>query len=486
MPCGIRTAIHSGAPAILSGSRPFYYAHRQGIFCVSNTLAALRFVPEVSTTLDEHFIGEFLLYGYCSDLTRTIYADIHRLPAGHLLQYAEDSVQVRRFLTLPIEDPVHFSQPEKYTETYLELVRDAVRDRLPHGTTSLYLSGGLDSASVCAVASKLAIQHGELEKLKAFTVDWRPLIDDPEAHFASLTATHLGLAQQLLAERVVEPFAKSKEPSDHSPEPTSEPFFSLAQTQYREIARHSRVILSGDGGDNILTGQSWPYFQYLWNSGQRQEIARVLGNFLWEHHSLPPLRAGLRAKFRHLTGRVDDWRKYPDWLNPEFEARCGLRETWRNNLRPPDQKHPVHPNAYAGLHDGYWSTVLESEDAGNTCVPLETRAPLLDLRLLRFLLRVPPVPWCVNKDLARRSMQGLLPRAVLNRPKTPLVGDPLEACANAGSWAPNLPDCLPPRIKDYVDFKKWRTTSRYSQGYTSGPNLFLLALVSWLKDIENE
>jgi asparagine synthase (glutamine-hydrolysing) len=332
----------------------------------------------------------------------------------------------------------------------------------------------------------LAMQRGEMEELKAFTVDWRPLIDDPEPHFANLTATHLGLAHQLLAEQAVEPFAKSDAPADHSPQPTSEPFFSLAQKQYREIARHSRVILSGDGGDNVLAGQSWPYFVHLWNSGQRPEIARVLSRFIWERHSFPPLRAGLRARFRQLAGRTDEWDGYPDWLNPEFEARCGLREKWAIKLRPSDRRHPIHPIAYAGLHDGYWSTVLESEDAGNTHIALETRAPLLDLRVLRFLLRVPPVPWCINKDLVRRSMRNLLPPAVLSRPKTPLVGDPLEVCAKTGKWAPNALECLPPSFSRFVDIPKWRATLKHSQGYTSGPNLFLLAFVRWLKDIENE
>ncbi len=219
------------------GARPFYYAHRHGIFCFSNTLAALRVVPEVSSTLDEVFVGEFLIRGYCSDLSRTVYADIKRLPAGHLLQFKEQTVHVRRLLTLPIEDLHRFSQPEEYLDAYRQVLREAVRDRMPHGATSLYLSGGIDSGSVCAIASQLARQHGELDNLKAFTVDWRPLIPDSEPQFATLTASHLGLAHRILAEQNVEPFGKSHAHSEHPPEPTCEAFFFLAQKQYREIAR---------------------------------------------------------------------------------------------------------------------------------------------------------------------------------------------------------------------------------------------------------
>ncbi len=468
------------------GPRPFYYAHRRGLFCFSNTLAALRLVPELSATLDEDFVGEFLLHGYCADLSRTVYADIRRLPAGHLLHYKDGVVRTRRFLTLPIEEPLRFKQSEQYLEAYRQLLREAVQDRLPHGATALYLSGGLDSASVCAVASQLAKQRGELDNLKAFTVDWRPHIPDSEPYFATLSATHLGLAHQILAEQAIEPFAKISGPSGLLSEPSSEAFFSLAQKQCSDIARHSRVVLSGDGGDDILMGQSWPYFVHLWNSGQRTGLARALSSFIWEHQSLPPLRAGLKAKFQRWSGQSDKWKGYPEWLNPDFELRCKLREKWVNILPKPDQRHPIHPNAYSGLHGGYWSTVLESEDASNTHFALETRAPLLDLRILRFLLRIPPVPWCVNKELARRSMREFLPTEVLNRPKTPLLADPLEACLQTGEGLPKAPEPPPATMRNFVDMDKWRATLKYSKGYTSGPNLFSLAFLRWLKDVENE
>src|SRR5881409_274663 len=58
-------------------------------------------------------------------------------------------------------------------------------------------------------------------------------------------------------------------------------------------------------------------------------------------------------------------------------------------------------------------------------VPLEARHPFVDLRLLRYMLAVPAVPWCRAKFLVRRAMRGVLPDAVLRRPKSPLTSDPL-------------------------------------------------------------
>ena len=468
-----------------AGPRPFYYVHTPGFFCFSNTLTALQTVPGVSSELDEIFIGEFLLRGYCSDLSRTAYADIRRLPAGHLLQYHQHTVSIRRFLTLPIEDPFRFSRPDEYLEAYRHVLREAVQDRLPGGPTALYLSGGLDSSSVCAMAAELTESRNQRDKLKTFTVSWRALFEDQEPHFATLSATHLGLSHQILEDRNFEPFTLPRELMDHTPELTCDATFALAQEYYREIATHSRVILSGDGGDDVLMGQSWPYFVHLWTTGQRLEIARTLSEFVWTHGTLPPLRAGVRGKLRQLMGQSKEWKGYPEWLNPEFEERLELRDRWMHKQAKLENQHPMHPNAYAAIHSGYWSTILESEDAGNTRVPLEPRAPLLDLRVLRFLLRVPPVPWCVNKELVRRSLRNYLPEAVLNRPKTPLVEDPLVSSIATGKWTPKIPDRPFAGAERFIDWSKWKAVLKYSKDCTSPEALLPFALVMWLKDIEN-
>ncbi len=467
------------------GPRPLYYAQGQSFFCFSNSLEALRGVPGFCADLDEEFVGEFLLHGVCSDRERTVYSSIRKLPAGHVLQHSGQAASVRAFLKLPIEEPLRFKQPEEYLEAYREVLCQAVQDRLPPGPAALYLSGGLDSGSVCATASRLASPCGQLEKLKAFTVGWRPLFDDPEPQFAAFSAKYLGLAHQILEEQQIEPFAKPVESPHNTPEPNSEAFFALSQKHYHKIAAHSRVILSGDGGDDVLIGQAWPYFAQLWGSGEWGELARALGGFIWEHGTLPPLRIGMRAKMRRLSGSDGKWEGYPSWLNPDFEARCGLREKWLARRPISGKEHPLHPDAYTSLHSGYWSSVLETEDAGNTQVLLETRAPLLDLRVLRFLLRVPPVPWCMDKELTRRSMQGHLPTEVLNRRKTPMARDPLEVCLATGKWTPKLPNRSPALMHRFFDWERWSATLKSKPGFTVGANLYPLVLVEWVKDVEN-
>jgi asparagine synthase (glutamine-hydrolysing) len=78
----------------------------------------------------------------------------------------------------------------------------------------------------------------------------------------------------------------------------------------------------------------------------------------------------------------------------------------------------VRPLNYALLHvPGELQDMFRSHDAELTQSPLEVRYPFMDLRLLRFLLIVPPIPWCRAKYLLRIAMKGNLPDAVLRRPK---------------------------------------------------------------------
>jgi asparagine synthase (glutamine-hydrolysing) len=115
----------------LMGAKPFFYARTAGEFVFSNTLSVVRLSPEVSAKLDLHFIGDFLLQSWCPDVERTAFQDVRRLPAGHALRYSNGEVRVRRYGTLPVEQPLYLKRSEEYVEQFLAHLEEAVCDRLP-------------------------------------------------------------------------------------------------------------------------------------------------------------------------------------------------------------------------------------------------------------------------------------------------------------------------------------------------------------------
>jgi len=468
------------------GPRPLYYSRVGNALYFGNTLNVFRDVPEISLELDEQFIADFLVEGIVLDPERSIYRDIRRLPAGHLLEFSKNGLAVRRFRKLPIEDPLVFSRDRDCVEAYLELLRQAVADRLPQGAVSLYLSGGLDSSSIAAIATEIARANQQKHRLKAFTLGWAPFVQDPEPPFASLTAQQLGIAHEVLNEPELMLFAGAGSPDGQSPEPDQEYFFARAKKQSQHIAAHSNVVLGGDGGDVVLTGQSWPYLVYLWQRRDWKTLTRHFGGYLWTNRRFPPLRAGLRGKIRKLLQPSDKFAGYPRWLNTAFESRLKLRERWEESSgATTPTEHPLHPHAYESLHSGYWASVLETEDAGWTGVRLEPRAPLLDLRVLRFMLRLAPVPWCINKTLTRRAMAKKLPEPVVRRPKTPLYDDPLGHCELSDEWMAEFSVDQRRQLEVFVNWDEWCETLAGPKGSLSWLSLRPVSLLYWLKAVEN-
>jgi asparagine synthase (glutamine-hydrolysing) len=99
----------------------------------------------------------------------------------------------------------------------------------------------------------------------------------------------------------------------------------------------------------------------------------------------------------------------------------------------------------------FWPNFFVSESPGVTRLPIEVRYPYFDLRLVRYMLSIPPIPWCLNKGLLREAMRGALPDEVRLRPKTPLAGDQIEAMRRRGDWPPiDRFECAR-RLSRYVD-----------------------------------
>jgi asparagine synthase (glutamine-hydrolysing) len=152
------------------GVKPFYYAAVGSLVIFSNTLDTIRQHPAVSDRLNDLAIADFLLFDMNQDADTTSFADIHRLPAAHLLLCNCEAVSVRRYWTLSVVEPVHFKQDTEYLECFQELIDEAVTARLDANSTGILMSGGFDSPTVAATAKRLLVQKDSAAGLFAQTL----------------------------------------------------------------------------------------------------------------------------------------------------------------------------------------------------------------------------------------------------------------------------------------------------------------------------
>ncbi len=118
--------------------------------------------------------------------------------------------------------------------------------------------------------------------------------------------------------------------------------------------------------------------------------------------------------------------KFPRWIAPDFSRRMSLEQRWKEAVSPsPSEKHPILPRAHASLHSPAMGLSFRARKSGSNAPPGRSAIPFLDLRIVEYLLALPPFPWFFEKNLLREAMVGCLPESVRRRPKTPLAGDPL-------------------------------------------------------------
>lgn len=452
------------------GVKPFFYAQVGQCLLVSNTLDCIRQIPIVSNELNEHAIGDFLIVGMNHDPSTTFFSAIHRLPAAHKLIAETSGLRTARYWSPPIDEPLYYKETSDYVDRFNDLVRAAVRDRLPDGPLGIFMSGGLDSPAVAATAVQLGATP------TAFTSVYDRLIPDEERYYSGLVARHLGIPIDYNV-RDDEPWGW--EPGSapiHTAEPTSNPLELDASRQYfKRISQHTRIFFFGDGPDAALQYEWRSHLAYVNHQRRWGRLGRDLA-LHFKAFKRVPLVPTLPRMWRERMSNQPNWydESIPPWLSPEFESRLRLRERLAELKSEGLSPHPIKPKSYASFTGDF--PMCGGGNNGYAGIAIEELHPLGDLRLVRFLLTVPAIPWCREKYLIRAALKGVLPETVRLRPKAPLVGFPYLERARRSQPNELSPTAVLDRFVDLSKLPKWPGENREQLDYL----LRILGLHYWL------
>jgi asparagine synthase (glutamine-hydrolysing) len=401
------------------GIKPFYYAQLGRVFLFSNTLECLRQHPLVTKELNDAAIGDFLLFGLNCDNSTTTFRDIQRLPRAHWLLVSGDRVQIKCYWHPPIEGRIRHTRADDYLDQFTELLKGAVEDRTRLDKTGILLSGGMDSGSVAVIANEISRSRGGRPQLYSYTAGYAT---DNEGRYARMSAQYLNIPNKYLALEHVQAFEKWDEAKYRFPEPVDDALSMRLFDLFEMMASDCRVVLSGEGADNLMFFQMWPYLKDLQRNGQ---LGRLVIESAWFLSIRPFPWLGITSRMRSFLGKDKGATEFPPWIAPEFAKRMALEARWKefSRLSYPASPHPSRPKAHASLLIPEWTRMFETGDPGVTHFPVEVAYPFLDLKLVEYLLAIPVFPWTFKKRLERKAMRGKLPDEILRRKKTPVLQD---------------------------------------------------------------
>jgi asparagine synthase (glutamine-hydrolysing) len=355
------------------------------------------------------------------------------------------------------------------------VLRRAVSDRLHGHKATVFLSGGVDSTTIAAVAAQSSAD------LLAVTINYDTGHAPGEVEVAREVAQRLGLRHEVVRGDTYSALDAEMR-GDVSALPVDEPTLSDWRASLAHAARHSTLAIYGEDGDALfapLGGGALVRHQGIW-SAAIESVRYASGE-----GRLPHWGVGLRTAIRRTRTPDAVSTVVPPWLTRHALALASSPEDDR--LFGQTAQPLVVPESYAPFVRRVLAAVpcdfAHSISPETTKVPVAITLPLLDSHVVRFVQSVPSIPWRQQKTLARRAFHGILPDAVLRRPKTPVAGffESLVSSSRQQRELTVLPDSLPPLLREWVDGVAWRRT--VEQG-TTGEVMSawrVLMLSAWLQ-----
>lgn len=405
------------------GEKPLFLLEAADGLYFASEIKSLLALPGARPGVNLDAVWDYLAYRYVPG-PQTLFAGIRKLAPGTCATWQDGLLTERRYWVAPDRNPAPASNANgAAVGEFLEQLDDAVEAQMvsdvPFGA---FLSGGLDSSTIVALMTR----HNP--RVKTFSVGFSDA-GYSELGYAGVVARHFGTEHH---ELVVD----SGDLIDQLPklvgyrdapvtEPSDIPIYMLA----REAAKSVKMVLTGEGSDEVLGGYPKHVFERFTRPWQ------LMPGFV-RHGLIAPLAQSLpygfrRAKTAVTNLNIEDWpERYARWFGAcdraEREALTVLRVNGRpvGPAAPPYDCDPRTSSLRRILYGDQTSwlpdNLLERGDRMTMAASIESRVPFLDHRLAAHVSALPDryrVNGLATKWILRQAARTLIPQAILERPK---------------------------------------------------------------------
>jgi len=412
------------------GKKPLYYSvTRSGTLVFGSELKSLLEHPELERKINPQALDAYFSLGYVPDPI-SIFENVEKLPPGHHLTFTNGRLVVERYWDFSYELNGNGSNGHKasdYLDELRALLDEAVKLRLVSDVPlGAFLSGGIDSSTVVGLMAR----HMD-QPVKTFSIGFNEDSYD-ELKYARLTAKKFGTEHHeflvtpdicevvdSLAWHFDEPFADSS---------------AIPTYVVSKLAReHVKVVLTGDGGDELFAG----YSRYV-TERQRSKFDRVPQ--VLKKSLMDPLSRGLphgawgRNYLHNIS--LDPISRYLDTVSvftglnknslytadfsDQLREASHLSSYFRELSRNVRTNAPLDSLLYIDSKTYLPGDILTKVDRTSMAVSLEARVPLLDHKLIEFVTRIPAsmkMAGIETKHLFKQAIADLVPAEIVHRPK---------------------------------------------------------------------
>jgi asparagine synthase (glutamine-hydrolysing) len=408
------------------GIKPIYYYWDDENFAFASELKSLLTLPQIHKELNQEAVADFLHLGYVPH-PKSIYKNIYKMPAGSWLRLSAEGLHQEKYwdLSEKIYDQATqnkltlLNQEDEAKKQLKKILQSSVEYRLISDVPlGVFLSGGIDSSLVTALASEASSQP-----VRTFSIRFEEAKFN-EAEYARQVANHLQTQHQEFTVSTQE----AKELIPYLGDFYDEPFAdSSAIPTYlvSKLAKQSvTVALGGDGGDELFFG----YGMYQWakrlSKGSLKTFRKPLAG------ALGLMKGNRYQKAKQLFAYPSE----PELLShifsqeQQFFGRKELRMILQNPVlgaayQTPTLKRtltPMEKQAFFDLNYYLPDDLLTKVDRASMQHALELRVPLLDHRIIEFAINLHPSLKFKNgesKYLLKQVLYDYAPKTLFDRHK---------------------------------------------------------------------
>lgn len=405
------------------GEKPFYYAYGRNnelIFAseIKAILASKLIEPKIDTSSVAHYLKHLYVNPY-----KTIYSNIYTLPPAHALKYSNKKTTVWRYWSPDaIDEKISLEEAVvKFKKLFSKAVESQLVADVPIGA---FLSGGLDSSSVVAIASHYS------KKLKTLSFRFKDGFN--ELPFAREIAKRYGTEHIELHDKdhdIASLILKMKDVYD-------EPFADSSNISTflisEQASKHVKVVLTGDGGDELLGGYGAWYKPFLYASSMKKDLRP------WIKTMMPYLiRAFYRARlpYKKVLGEIYAGVE----LKSKFASVIEAHEAQNTYFTEEELDSLFIEKVKVDKYKPYWKStnslddvlrmdidnympgdILVKVDRASMTNSIELRAPFLDKDFASFCLSLPytlKINKKIEKIVLRKALSEFLPDSIKKREK---------------------------------------------------------------------